>query len=89
MAQDLINTPPIRGPVDDQTSEGKLSVVSRVWSAWFTQVFQACFAIYQSGTTAQRPTETLWVGRRYYDTTLNKPIYYTSAGWRDATGALV
>ena len=89
MAQDLINTPPIRGPVDEENDQGVLSGVSRVWSTWFAQVFQACFSVYQSGVTANRPTNGLWIGRRYYDTTLNKPVYYTSGGWRDATGTLV
>ena len=89
MAQDLINTPPIRGPVDEENDQGNITGVSRVWSVWFNQVFQLCFSAYQSGTTAQRPTVNLWIGRRYYDTSLNKPVWYTSGGWRDATGTLV
>lgn len=47
----------------------------------------------QSGTTAQRPTTRLWVGRFYYDTTLNLPIWVNavtpSIVWKDAAGNTV
>lgn len=44
-----------------------------------------------SGTTATRPTAGLVNGLMWYDTTLNKPIWYnaTTAHWQDATGANV
>lgn len=41
------------------------------------------------GTTEQRPTISGGVGFQYFDTTLNKPIWKTSTGWVDATGAEV
>lgn len=41
-----------------------------------------------SGTTANRPT-TLTTGYMYFDTTLNKPIWWNGTSWRDATGAAV
>jgi hypothetical protein len=47
----------------------------------------------QSGTTAQRPTKALWVGRPFYDLTLNKPIWVNavtpSVVWKDAAGTTV
>ena len=89
MAQDLIGLPPLRGGVDEEDESGNIVRVSRPWSTWFTQVFQAVFSVYQSGTTAQRPTVQLWVGRRYFDTTLGIPVWYTAAGWVDATGSVV
>lgn len=89
MAQDLINTPPIRGGVDEEGPDGKIVKVSRVWSTWFTQVFQACFAIYQSGTTSERPTDNLWVGRPYFDTTLGYPIWYRGSVWVNSSGTPV
>lgn len=58
---------------------------------WFTQVYTICFAIQESGVTADRPTKSVWLGRRYYDTTLNKPVYVSSANpivWRDASGVI-
>ena len=59
---------------------------------WFTQVYTICFAIQESGITADRPIKNVWLGRRYYDTTLNKPIYVSAVKpivWRDSAGAVV
>lgn len=42
-----------------------------------------------SGTTASRPTSAISAGYPYFDTTLNKPIWYTGSGWVDATGTAV
>lgn len=41
-----------------------------------------------SGTTAQRPTVTVR-GYEYFDTTLNKPIWWGNTTWVDATGTTV
>ena len=56
-------------------------------SGWITENSQA-------GTTAQRPTEKLYIGRRYFDTSLGakgKPIWVDKdgTGWVDASGASV
>lgn len=39
------------------------------------------------GNASQRPEKVL--GREYFDTTLNKPIWWTGTNWVDATGATV
>lgn len=77
---DLINSPPLRDLVDGDAGP------TRPWSAWFSQVYTLLFATGQSGTTANRPTEGLWVGRPYFDTTLGLPIWYSGSDWVDATG---
>ena len=62
------------------------------WSQWFTRVHTAVSSLYQSGSTANRPTTGLWIGRQFYDTTLNKPVWVSAvkpAVWRDASGAIV
>lgn len=41
-----------------------------------------------SGTTENRPS-SINAGFQYFDTTLNKPIWYTGSAWADATGASV
>ncbi len=43
------------------------------------------------GITAARPTAQLTMGQFFYDTTLNKPIWWnaTTATWKDATGGNV
>lgn len=43
----------------------------------------------QSGTTAQRPTDNLYNGRRYIDTTLVMEITYISGAWRRYDGTAV
>lgn len=40
------------------------------------------------GTTNQRPSSAP-KGHQYFDTTLNKPIYYTGTSWVDSTGTAV
>lgn len=42
----------------------------------------------QNGTTANRPTSSI-TGLQYYDTTLNKPVYWSGTTWRDAAGTIV
>lgn len=42
----------------------------------------------QNGTTADRPTSNIR-GDIYYDTTINKPIWWNGSNWVDATGAVV
>lgn len=42
-----------------------------------------------SGTTMSRPTLNVPNGYVYFDTTLNKPIWWTEAGWVDALGTVV
>ena len=43
-----------------------------------------------SGTTENRPTINLYIGQEYFDTTINKPIWYKGNNeWVDATGTLV
>lgn len=49
-----------------------------VWDQWFNRIQSISSAAQQSGTTANRPTSGLWIGRRYFDTTLNSPVYVQS-----------
>lgn len=85
MSQSPITAPPSRGTVDE-ISEGKALRVTREWSAYFDRVFAICFALSQSGTSAQRPTKGLWKGRRFWDETLGLPIYWNGSAWRRADG---
>jgi len=62
----------------------------RIWAV-------TILAIRQAGPTTERPTTLLWVGRRFFDTTLNRPVYvYNVAmaaagtgGWVNADGITV
>ena len=62
------------------------------WQNVFNRWHQIIITGQQSGTTANRPTTQVWVGRFYFDTTLNKPVWVKSVTpvvWVDATGAVV
>ena len=41
-----------------------------------------------SGTRSQRPT-VIQVGYQYFDTTLQKPVWYNGSGWVDSNGQIV
>ncbi len=62
------------------------------WNQWFQRLQTIAETVSASGTTANRPTRLLFVGRQYFDTTLGKPVYVKAvnpAVWVDATGAAV
>jgi hypothetical protein len=87
----LINTPP-NSAVDGMNMDGNLTPPVKEWRNFFVAVFNICNALTLSGTTAQRPTSFLFVGRTYFDTTLGIPIWIQSLGptvWIDAAGAPV
>lgn len=77
----MLNPPPMQSNL---VVNGKLVTWTQPWGNWMTRTWQIVSAAEQSGTTAQRPTTNLWVGRPYFDTSLGangKPI------WVDKTGA--
>ena len=62
------------------------------WMVWFQRVHNVVIAQQQSGPTALRPKTGLYIGRRFYDETLNKPVYVRAVNpivWRDAMGFAV
>lgn len=70
-----------------QNPDGRISIG---WANFFSTAGQLLAAMSQSGTTAQRPTAFLFVGRVFFDTTLGYPVWLRSIGpvvWVDATGA--
>ncbi len=82
-----MNNAPLRSPIAN--SDG---AVTQSWQTWFSEAARVLLANVESGTTANRPTKFLWIGRRYYDTTLGKPVYVASVGpvvWKDASGSTV
>lgn len=85
-----------------QAPDGRLTDDDGVALPGYKAFLSAAAAILQamtlSGTTANRPTKFLWVGRPYFDTGLGangKPIWIarvSAAGvatWVDATSAVV
>lgn len=84
----MIPTPPINNALVDK--EGR---VSRPASEWMNLMWLAANSVTESGTTANRPTTNLWIGRFFYDTTLNLPIWVNavtpSIVWKDGAGNTV
>ena len=62
---------------------------SEAWLDWFDEVFRMSKINQGSGTTAERPTNGVDVGDRYFDTTLGYIIYYTGSGWVDSSGSSI
>lgn len=83
----MINNPPYKKQIQGRTPTGVQ--MDTGWANFFRAVAQICSAQEQAGTTANRPTTGLYIGRRYFDSTLGKPVWYTAAGWVDATGSVV
>ena len=65
------------------------SVLGFGWQEFFGNIYTILFANTQNGTTANRPVQRLWIGRRYFDTTLGIPIWYNGTAWVNATGGIV
>jgi hypothetical protein len=68
---------------------------SNVLRLYFNQVdnFTQAASIPLSGTTAQRPLQSLQaplpIGQIYYDTTLDRPIWWNGTVWKKADGTTV
>jgi hypothetical protein len=78
-------------PSNSVVVDGK-QMMTIPWGAWFQRIHDICVAGQQSGATADRPVSVLWIGRRFFDTTLGIPIWIKSVRptvWVDATGAVV
>ena len=62
------------------------------WYTFFNNIRNYINWNSQSGITALRPVEHVYIGLQYYDTTLNKPVYVSSINpivWRDSQGVIV
>ena len=66
-------------------------IVTPQWMFTFTRWNDMINDRSDEGTTAQRPTTRLYIGRPYIDRTLNKPIWFSDLPnvWRDQSGVIV
>jgi hypothetical protein len=70
------------------------SLTHTAWLEFFSEAYAGIAITQQSGTTANRPTRGLFIGRPYFDVSLGangKPIWVNKlgTGWVDATGVVV
>jgi hypothetical protein len=79
----------IQAPPNQSELQDKFGKVSALWQLFFSNVFSSVTALQQSGTTAQRPTKGLYIGRPYFDTTLGYSINYNGTVWVDGAGTPV
>jgi len=78
-------------PQTNVLTDGK-GVMTSLWQAWFGSIQQWLGPQSQNGTTAQRPTKSLYVGLSYFDTTLGLPVFVKSLHptvWVNAAGGVV
>jgi hypothetical protein len=81
------------GPVD--YDQRYIDQVTNVLRLYFSQVdnFTQASAIPLSGVTADRPIDNVQapipIGQFYYDTTLDRPIWYNGTVWKKADGTTV
>jgi hypothetical protein len=76
-------------PVDyDQRFQDQFSNALRLY---FNEIdnFTAFLGKPISGTTAERPAIQLHVGQTFYDTTLDRPIWWNGTVWKKADGTTV
>jgi hypothetical protein len=85
----MIQAPPNQDEVQKWDQVRNRWIVSPLWQLFFSNIFGSVTALQQSGTTAQRPTKGLYVGRPYFDTTLGYSINYNGTVWVDGAGTPV
>ncbi|MBI2725398.1 MAG: hypothetical protein HYX42_04025 [Polaromonas sp.] len=77
---------PSNTPVVDDKGSATVPWMA-VFSRWQTIISSG----QDAGVTADRPTNVLWIGRRYFDQTLGKPVYLKSVRpsvWVDGVGTV-
>ena len=79
---------PSNTPVVDTDTGMATNPWQTVFSRWHSIIVTG----QQSGVTAKRPVDQVWIGRQFFDTSLGKPVYVKSVKpivWVDASGAVV
>lgn len=59
------------------------------WQQAMSRIYRIAQAMQMAGTTANRPTQGLWIGRFYFDTDLGEPVWVLSVNptvWATAGG---
>lgn len=70
----FIPPPPSRTPFMNSVGTSEAA-----WVQWISTLEQLFNNLMRTGTTAQRPNPSPFIGFMYYDTTINKPIWAKTA----------
>ncbi|KZT95180.1 prophage Lp2 protein 53 [Lactiplantibacillus plantarum] len=84
--EDKVNVSDMRKPASDVA--GIEEVNAKQDKIGYTPADDSAVLHLSTGNTAARPTG-ISTGYQYFDTSLNKPIWYTGKNWVDATGTTV
>jgi trimeric autotransporter adhesin len=73
--------PPFNSPVQTEPTIKGIVTIKAVWQNWLQLVQMFLANLTDSGPTSARPTTDLWVGRPFFDTTINVPVYWDGSTW--------
>ena len=76
--------PPLNSAIENLA--GVTSKIKTVWQTWFQLVQRYLNGLTNSGPTDGRPTQDLWVGQPYFDTTLNAQVVWNGSTWVTSSG---
>ncbi len=82
--------PDDRISIPDLKNKGQ-NILAPAWRSFFGSLYLVSNASASSGTSGNRPAVGLWVGRRYFDTTLGKPVFVKTTSplvWVDGAGTV-
>jgi hypothetical protein len=71
-----ISQPPFQSTLVDANDR-----VQTPWAQWFSQLQPLLNSVVASGPTSGRPTQNLFIGYPYFDTTLGQMVYWNGAIW--------
>ena len=78
--------PPFNSPVQSEPTIFGVVKIKAVWQNWLQLVQRYLNGLTDSGPTSGRPTQDLWVGQPYFDTTLNAQVVWNGSAWVTSTG---
>jgi hypothetical protein len=62
----ILTPPPTQNKVDGDSS------INPIWISWIQLLYNYTNILSNSGPTSNRPTQNLWVGQTYWNTTTSK-----------------
>jgi len=71
-----ISQPPFQSTLVDADDR-----VQTPWAQWFSQLQPILQSVVASGPTSGRPTQNLFIGYPYFDTTLDQMVYWNGVIW--------
>lgn len=71
-----ISQPPFQSTLVDANDR-----VQPPWAQWFSQLQPVLQSVVASGPTSGRPTQNLYIGYPYFDTTIDQMVYWNGVIW--------